>query len=71
MQRGKQIMLADYNETGSTGIYQLKRLWSKAIAGQETINKYPNEIALEKKQTNACIKKVAFSGPLFLCCILA
>jgi hypothetical protein len=47
MQQGKQIMLADYNETGSTGIYQLKRLWSKAIAGQETINKYPGEIALE------------------------
>lgn len=34
-------------ETGSTGIYQLKRLWSKALAGQEVINLYPDEMALD------------------------
>ena len=47
MQPGKQIKIADYHETGSTGIYQLKRLWSKAIAGQEITDKYPGEIVLE------------------------
>ena len=41
------IVLALSTETGSTGIYQLKRLWSKAIAGQQVSNQYLDEAALE------------------------
>lgn len=39
--------LAAGTETGRTGIYQLKRLWSKAIAGPHTTNLYPDETALD------------------------
>jgi hypothetical protein len=41
------IVLAASTETGSTGIYQLKRLWSKAIAGPEVANLYPDEMQLD------------------------
>lgn len=41
------IVLAASTETGSTGIYQLKRLWSKAISGSDTANLYPDEMALD------------------------
>jgi hypothetical protein len=39
--------LAAATETGSTGIYQLKRLWSKAIAGPDVANLYPDELQLD------------------------
>lgn len=39
--------LAVSTETGSTGIYHLKRLWSKAMAGQEIMNLYPDEMILD------------------------
>lgn len=41
------IALAAGTEKGSTGIYHLKRFWSKAIAGPEVINQYPDEAVLE------------------------
>jgi hypothetical protein len=41
------ITLAASTETGCTGIYQLKRLWSKAIAGPHITNLYPDETALD------------------------
>jgi hypothetical protein len=41
------IVLALSTDKGSTGIYQLKRLWSKAIAGPSIVNKYPDEALLE------------------------
>ena len=40
-------ILAASTETGCTGIYQLKRLWSKAIAGPHVDNEYPEEKALD------------------------
>jgi hypothetical protein len=40
-------ILADGTDTGSTGIYQLKRLWSKAVAGPHVINQYPDETLLD------------------------
>lgn len=39
--------LASGTETGSTGIYHLKRLWSKAMAGQDVMNLYPAEAELD------------------------
>jgi hypothetical protein len=47
MKPAENIVLAASTDTGSTGIYQLKRLWSKAIAGQYVANQYPDEAALE------------------------
>jgi hypothetical protein len=47
MKPADNIVLAASTDTGSTGIYQLKRLWSKAIAGQQVSNQYPDEAALE------------------------
>jgi Phytanoyl-CoA dioxygenase (PhyH) len=47
MKTSKNMELAASTETGSTGIYQLKRLWSKAISGSETANLYPDEMALD------------------------
>jgi hypothetical protein len=41
------MILADYTETGTTGIYQLKRLWSKAMAGQEAMNRFPEELSTD------------------------
>lgn len=46
------IPLPDYKDTGSTGIYQLKRLWAKAMAGQEVINQYPEETFLDQALIN-------------------
>ncbi len=43
----EKIALAASTETGNTGIYQLKRLWSKAIAGTEVANLYPDEMQLD------------------------
>jgi hypothetical protein len=42
-----KVALALSREKGSTGIYQLKRLWSKAIAGPAVANQYPDEALLE------------------------
>jgi len=39
--------LAAGTDTGSTGIYHLKRLWSKAIAGPGIANLFPDETALD------------------------
>lgn len=39
--------IAAVTETGITGIYHLKRLWSKAIAGPHVSNEYPEESLLE------------------------
>lgn len=39
--------IAAITETGVTGIYNLKRLWSKVIAGQQVINQYPEESLLD------------------------
>ena len=47
MKSVNNIVLAESNETGITGIYHLKRLWSKAMAGPEVTNNYPYEIALD------------------------
>jgi hypothetical protein len=47
MKPATNITLAASTEKGSTGIYHLKRLWSKAIAGQAAANQYPEEIALD------------------------
>lgn len=47
MKPGSDHILATATETGSTGIYQLKRLWSKAIAGPEVVNLYPDEMQLD------------------------
>jgi diadenosine tetraphosphatase ApaH/serine/threonine PP2A family protein phosphatase len=44
MTEGGQVLLADSNETGFTGIYQLKRIWSKAILG---LNGYDDEWPLD------------------------
>lgn len=41
------VILASITETGSTGIYHLKRLWSKAIAGPHVVNEYQEEIFLD------------------------
>ncbi len=41
------IVLAPGTEIGSTGIYHLKRFWSKAIAGQAVVNQYPDEAVME------------------------
>jgi hypothetical protein len=41
------VALAASTETGSTGIYHLKRIWSKAMAGQDVVNQYPEETALD------------------------
>ena len=47
MNTPEKIALADSTETGSTGIYQLKRLWSKTIAGPDVANLYPEEMQLD------------------------
>jgi Phytanoyl-CoA dioxygenase (PhyH) len=47
MKTAGKITLATTTETGSTGIYNLKRLWSKAIAGSEIANLYPEETVLD------------------------
>ena len=47
MKPTENIVLATSTETGSTGIYQLKRLWSKTIAGPDVINFYPDEMQLD------------------------
>jgi ectoine hydroxylase-related dioxygenase (phytanoyl-CoA dioxygenase family) len=47
MNPASHVALASSTETGSTGIYQLKRLWSKAIAGPHVANLYPDEMQLE------------------------
>ena len=47
MKPASNTVLAAGTETGSTGIYQLKRLWSKAIAGPDTVNLYPDEMQLD------------------------
>jgi hypothetical protein len=39
--------LALSTDRGSTGIYQLKRLWSKAIAGPGVMSRFPEEALLE------------------------
>jgi ectoine hydroxylase-related dioxygenase (phytanoyl-CoA dioxygenase family) len=44
MTKGGQILLAESNETGFTGIYHLKRIWSKAIMG---LNGYEEEWQLD------------------------
>jgi len=41
--------LALSTDKGSTGIYQLKRLWSKAIAGPAVVNQFPDETLLETR----------------------
>ncbi|MBK8520082.1 MAG: phytanoyl-CoA dioxygenase family protein [Chitinophagaceae bacterium] len=41
------ITLAESTETGTTGIYHLKRIWSKALAGQDITNNYPDEAILD------------------------
>ncbi len=41
------IVLAASTETGITGILHLKRLWSKAMAGQHVNSKYPGEDILD------------------------
>lgn len=46
------ITLAAITETGSTGIYNLKRLWSKAIAGPHVAGLYPDETALDHALLN-------------------
>jgi Phytanoyl-CoA dioxygenase (PhyH) len=47
MQAANNIVLAAGTDTGSTGIYQLKRLWSKAVAGPHVTNQYPDESLLD------------------------
>ena len=47
MKPADNIVLAASTDTGSTGIYQLKRLWSKSIAGQDIVNQYPEETGLD------------------------
>lgn len=47
MKSASNHAIADATETGSTGIYQLKRLWSKAIAGPDVVNLYPDEMQLD------------------------
>ena len=47
MKGDKNFILADSIDTGITGIYQLKRLWSKALAGTDVANQYPEESLLE------------------------
>ena len=47
MKAANNIALAASTDTGSTGIYNLKRLWSKAIAGQDVANQYPEETVLD------------------------
>jgi hypothetical protein len=47
MKAANKPTLSASTETGSTGIYHLKRLWSKAIAGPDETNLYPDETRLE------------------------
>jgi Phytanoyl-CoA dioxygenase (PhyH) len=47
MIQANNIVLAASTETGSIGIYHLKRLWSKAIAGPHVVNQYPDETLLD------------------------
>lgn len=47
MKPADHITLAAATETGTTGIYQLKRLWSKAIAGPDIMSQFPQEAALD------------------------
>jgi ectoine hydroxylase-related dioxygenase (phytanoyl-CoA dioxygenase family) len=47
MKSASNHVIAPATETGITGIYQLKRLWSKAIAGPDVVNIYPDEMQLE------------------------
>ena len=47
MKTANNIALAASTETGSTGIYHLKRLWGKVMAGQDVVNLYPDEIVLD------------------------
>lgn len=47
MKPASDFVLAASTETGSTGIYQLKRLWSKAMAGPDIVNLYPDEMQLD------------------------
>jgi hypothetical protein len=46
------IILAASTETGSTGIYHLKRLWSKAFAGPDVANQFPDEAPLDNALIN-------------------
>lgn len=41
------IVLAAATDTGITGIYHLKRFWSKAVAGPHVVNQYPDENLLD------------------------
>ena len=47
MKPNDNMLLVPGTDTGSTGIYQLKRLWSKAIAGPDIVNQYPEETGLD------------------------
>jgi Phytanoyl-CoA dioxygenase (PhyH) len=49
MKPTNDIVIALSTDKGSTGICQLKRLWSKAIAGPAVVNQYPDETLLEAK----------------------
>jgi hypothetical protein len=47
MNTANNITLAASTDTGNTGIYHLKRIWSKATAGQDVTNQYPEETMLD------------------------
>lgn len=47
MTRFNDIHPASVTETGITGIYQLKRLWSKALTGPHVDQEYPDEKSLD------------------------
>jgi hypothetical protein len=47
MKQNSESVLAESKETGSTGIYHLKRLWSKAIAGATLTGEQDNEAELD------------------------
>jgi ectoine hydroxylase-related dioxygenase (phytanoyl-CoA dioxygenase family) len=52
MQELQNINLADSTETGSTGIYHLKRLWSKAMLGNQVSRQLKNEQELDNAIVN-------------------
>ena len=47
MKETSHIAVADSLDTGSTGIYHLKRLWGKAMLGQQTNSQYAQEQELD------------------------
>lgn len=52
MNQSPEIKLAESSETGNTGIYHLKRLWSKAMLGNKIINRLEHEQELDNAIIN-------------------